>query len=200
MTATRSTAMRMDITMSERTGLSWRRSPSGVIAIPAADPHHNTGQFNRGVDVDQRSALEQSFSSLILTSIAQAWSQAAFPQLAHKKSGLAFSRPWAYRHSGSSLNWPSVAATHDGRVYREPTFGKGEAATAAAWARAYRATPLGRSVVSRSNAAAYRLARQFPHTPRGVCELNPQLGGQAVAIVGAIVMILYYAIFSRRIY
>jgi len=39
-------------------------------------------------------------------------------------------------------------------VYREPTFGKGQAAMAAAWSRAYWATPLGRSVVPRSNAAA----------------------------------------------
>ena len=121
MTATRSTAIRMGTTI-VGTNRSFIEAPSlrGAFAIPAANPHHNTGRFNRGVDVDQRSALERSFSSLILTSIAQAWSQATSPLLTHKKSGLAFSRPRAYRHSGSSLNRPSVAATRDGRVYREP--------------------------------------------------------------------------------
>jgi hypothetical protein len=39
-------------------------------------------------------------------------------------------------------------------VYREPTFGKGQAVMAAARAGAYRATPLERPVVPRSNAAA----------------------------------------------
>jgi hypothetical protein len=47
-----------------------------------------------------------------------------------------------------------MAATRDGRVYRKPTFGKGQVAMAAAWAVAFRTAPLGRPVVLPSNAAA----------------------------------------------